>query len=459
MHKLEYETIQFIKERELIKKGDKLLLAVSGGKDSMAMLDFFIKHHRKLGCTIHVVNLDHMLRGEEGLKESKMISNICEEYGITFHFEQIDVKKFMKENKELSPEEAARKVRKSFLIRVKEKFDLDKIATAHHLNDLAENIILRITRGTGLKGILGLKPIEGCFIRPFLKLKVQEIEDYVTINMINFKTDKSNYLKVFDRNFVRLNIMPLLKELNPSFENSIWRLFLNVKESYDYICKRVEKVINNIQFDKDRAAGNLEDFRNLHEVILSEAIKHIVTYFSEDNYPPTRERIKAVIYQIKDNRRNNWTIEFKNRLKVFAYGGQVFFYREPFIKEKEIYSVDKIPFCNEISGGIIKIFEDDRWPNEIDGKYISVCSRSCIIFPLTLRNMHWDDEIIPFGKKSKEKVRRILVESGYKGFFDEQYVLVNGDNEILWVPGIKSSQICFAKKGYGNVVVLGFERR
>ncbi|MFW6172713.1 MAG: tRNA lysidine(34) synthetase TilS [Elusimicrobiota bacterium] len=459
MHKLENETIDFIKKWQLIEEGDRVLLAVSGGRDSMTMLDFFIKHHQELGCTIHVANLDHMLRGEEGINESNMIGSVCERFDVPFHFEQIDVRKFMKENKTLSPEEAAREVRRNFLIKVKEKYDLDKIATAHHLNDLAENIILRITRGTGLKGILGLKPAEGCFIRPFLKLKVQEIEDYVTINMINFKTDKSNYLKVFDRNFVRLKVIPLLKELNPSFEDSAWRFFLNVKESYDYIYEGVKRAIDNIQWYEDRAVADQFDLKTLDEIVLSEVIRYIITFFSKDKYPPTRERINAIKNKLKNNK-NNWTIEFKDKLKVFAYGGQVFFYVEPFIKEREKHSIDKIPFYKEIHGGHIKIFEDNKWPNEeVDGKYLSVCPKSCLNFPLKLRNMHWDDEIIPFGKSSREKVRRILVESNYKGFFDEQYVLVNGDNEILWVPGIKSSQICFVKKSFGKVVVLGFERR
>ncbi len=458
MHKLESETVDFIKKWRLVEEGERVLLAVSGGKDSMTMLDFFIKHHQELGCIIHVANLDHMLRGEEGINESKMIGSVCEKFDVPFHFKQIDVRKFMKENKALSPEEAARKVRRDFLKRIKEKHDLDKIATAHHLNDLAENIILRIIRGTGLKGILGLKPAEGCFIRPFLKLKVQEIEDYVTINMINFKTDKSNYLKVFDRNFVRLKVIPLLKELNPSFEDSVWRFFLNVKESYDYIYEAVKKAINDIQWEKNRAVVDLYDLQILDEVVLSEVIRYVVTCFSEDNYPPTRERINAVKKQLKNNK-NNWTIEFKDHLKVFAYGGQVFFYKGPFIKERETYSIDKIPFYKKVPGGYIKIFEDNKWPNKVNGKYLSVCSKRRLNFPLKLRNIQWDDEIIPFGKSSREKVRRILVESNFKGFFDEQYVLVNGDNEILWVPGIKSSQTCFVKKSSGKVVVLGFERR
>ncbi len=458
MHILEKEAIDFIEEWGLIEKGDKVLLAISGGKDSMAMLDFFIKHHQELVCTIHVANLDHMLRGNEGLNESKMIKDICEKHDVPFHFERIDVKKFMKKNKSLSPEESARKVRRNFLIGTKEKFGMDKIATAHHLNDLAENIILRIVRGTGLKGILGLKPVEDCFIRPFLKLKVQEIEDYVTINMINFKTDKSNYLKVFDRNFVRLKIIPLLKELNPSVENSIWRFFLNVKESYDYIYKRVEEVIKTVRWGKDRAVANLENLKRLDDIVLSEVVRSIITYFSEDNYPPTRERISAVQEQIKASKKN-WVIEFKEYLRVFGYGGQVFFYKEPFMKEQAVYSVDKTPFRKEIPGGVIKITEDNNWPDKIDGKYISLCSKDCVIFPLKLRNMNWDDEIVPFGKSSKEKVRRILVESDYKGFFDEQYVLVNGDDEILWVPGIKSSQSCLVKKDSEKVLVLAFERR
>ncbi|TYB95687.1 MAG: tRNA lysidine(34) synthetase TilS [Kosmotoga sp.] len=458
MHKLEQETINFIEEWGLVKKGDRLLLAVSGGKDSMAMLDFFIKHHRELGCEIHVANLDHMLRGNKGLDESKMIKAICEVHNIPFYFEQINVRNFMKKNQNLSPEEAARIIRRVFLLRTKEEFGLDKIATAHHLNDLAENIILRIVRGTGLKGILGLKPIKDCFIRPFLKLKVQEIEDYVTINMINFKTDKSNYLKVFDRNFVRLKVMPLLKELNPSVEDSIWRFFLNVKESYDYIYERVKEVINNIHWEKDRAVGNLEDLKNLDDIVLSETIRSIITYLSKNDYPPTRERIKVVVEQIKAFK-NNWIIEFKDYLRIFGYGGQVFFYKEPFIRTNEDYSVDEIPFCRKIPGGFIKITERNDWPDKIDGKHISVCSKDCLVFPLKLRNMRWDDEIVPFGKTSQEKVRRILVESGFKGFFDEQYVLVNGDDEILWVPGIKSSQRCFVKKSSEKVLVLAFERR
>jgi tRNA(Ile)-lysidine synthase len=195
MHVLEEETLGFIGRWSLLKPAQRVLVAVSGGKDSMALLNILWNLKPLLSIELVVANMDHGLREKGPMEEAEMIRQVCIEKGIAFFHERRDVKDYMAKTPGLSVEEAARKVRYDFLREVKNAQSCDVIAVAHNRDDLIETMLLRMARGTGLKGVVGLRPSNGDIVRPLLFCDMQRIMDYVTINMVTFMKTRQIWIQ------------------------------------------------------------------------------------------------------------------------------------------------------------------------------------------------------------------------------------------------------------------------
>lgn len=205
----------------------KVALAVSGGADSMVMLYLFIKEYKG---EFFVVNVDHSIRGISSVSDSDFVEDYCKKNGVKIKRFKVDALGYAKE-KRISTELSARILRREIFV----SLDCDYIATAHHKGDLAETVLYRIARGTGLSGLKGIVRQTGKFIRPILNCSKQEILDFAAQNNIPYVTDETNLIDDADRNFLRLNVLPLLKERFPSFENSVLRLALAAVEADDYL--------------------------------------------------------------------------------------------------------------------------------------------------------------------------------------------------------------------------------
>lgn len=205
----------------------KVALAVSGGADSMVMLYLFIKEYKG---EFFVVNVDHSIRGISSVSDSDFVEEYCKQHSVKIKRFKVDALKLAKEKK-ISLELSARLLRREIF----DSLDCDFVATAHHKGDLAETVLYRIARGTGLSGLKGIVRQTGKFIRPLLDFSKQEILDFASKNNIPYVTDETNFSDEADRNFLRLNVLPLLKERFPSFENSVLRLALAAVEADDYL--------------------------------------------------------------------------------------------------------------------------------------------------------------------------------------------------------------------------------
>lgn len=205
----------------------KIALAVSGGADSMVMLYLFMNNYKG---EFFVVNVDHSIRGTSSVSDSDFVEDYCKKNGVKIKRFKVDALGYAKE-KRISTELSARLLRREIF----ESLDCDYIATAHHKGDLAETVLYRIARGTGLSGLKGIVWQTGKFIRPLLDFSKQEILDFASKNNIPYVTDETNLIDDADRNFLRLNVLPLLKERFPSFENSVLRLALAAVEADDYL--------------------------------------------------------------------------------------------------------------------------------------------------------------------------------------------------------------------------------
>lgn len=223
-------------------KNTSILLAVSGGVDSIVMFELFYSLRNEFGYQIAVATFNHKLR-KEADEEVKFVESLCKEKNIPFFTSQADVLQYSKKNK-LSIEEGARILRYKFLTQVADKYAYKYIATAHNTNDLLETMILRLTKGTGPYGLVGMNPISGRFIKPLLFFTRDEIENYAKFKKLCFVTDASNFDVKYNRNFIRHRIIPLLKEINSSVELASLRLAQSIWELDEYVGSIVEEFNN-----------------------------------------------------------------------------------------------------------------------------------------------------------------------------------------------------------------------
>ena len=220
----------------MIKKGDKVLAAISGGADSVCMLHILNRLKQDLKFTLFCAHVNHGLRGETADRDERFVKDLCKELKIPFFCGRFDVNKIADEEK-LTVEEAGRKVRYSFFEKLKNEHGIQKIATAHNKNDNAETVLMRIIRGTGIDGLSGISYVrEDGVIRPILDLSRAQIEEYLKENNLSFCTDETNLDNNFTRNKIRNELLPYLeKEFNGMIIDSLVRLSKGADEDSRFI--------------------------------------------------------------------------------------------------------------------------------------------------------------------------------------------------------------------------------
>ncbi len=204
----------------MIKPGELVLCAVSGGADSMCLLDVLIKASAERGYKIAVMHFNHRLRGAQSDRDEGFVRQYCQKRGIAFYSGAGDVKEYA-ENNDMGIEEAARELRYAFFEKTAVKAGAARVATAHNACDNAETVIMNMARGAGLRGLCGIPPVRGIYIRPLLLCTRDKILRYLSDNNIDHIEDETNFQPVYTRNRVRLNVLPRLLSLWPGFIDSV----------------------------------------------------------------------------------------------------------------------------------------------------------------------------------------------------------------------------------------------
>ncbi|MBP5308569.1 MAG: tRNA lysidine(34) synthetase TilS [Clostridia bacterium] len=233
-----------LKFEGLIEKGDRVAVAVSGGKDSVALFYALCEAEKRLGIEVCALNVEHGIRGAASVNDSLFVKKICDNARKRLFFYQVDVPSFAAETG-MSIETAAREMRYSCFLRAVEEGLCDKVATAHHAGDNAESVLLNLFRGSGLKGLCGIpeKSYGGKIIRPMLGVGREEIDRYVSENDLPFVNDESNFNDGYSRNFLRNRVIPVIKERYPEFEQSVLRCSAICAETDEYIEKCAKKAV------------------------------------------------------------------------------------------------------------------------------------------------------------------------------------------------------------------------
>ena len=249
---------QYILQHELISPGDKVLIGLSGGGDSVALLHILKSLCTRMGFTICAAHLNHGIRGEAAHEDAEFVHDFCDFYGIRVYGGYADIPRLARQRGE-TLEQAGRMLRYDFLEEAKAFFGADKIAVAHHMDDQAESILLHLVRGSGLRGLCGMAPRRGDIIRPLLCLSKAEIESYLANENLPYCTDATNFIAEGTRNKLRLETIPYLKrDFNPRLVPSLCAMGEMLSEDESYLCQIAERELNAARREGgfDRAALN-----------------------------------------------------------------------------------------------------------------------------------------------------------------------------------------------------------
>ena len=248
---LEEKVLKTLEKYDLIENGNNIVIGVSGGPDSMALLNalYSLKKKKKIDVNLVVAHVNHGIRNEAE-EETKYVENFCKEKGISCFIKREKVEELAKKQK-IGTEEAGRKLRYEFFEEVAQKFTNVKIATAHNANDNSETVLMNLIRGSGLTGLKGIEVKRGKYIRPLIECEREEIEEYCKEEKLEPKYDKSNEENIYTRNKIRNILLPLLKkEFNPNIVTSLNRMSQIIKEENEYIQKQVEEVYKQVCIEK-----------------------------------------------------------------------------------------------------------------------------------------------------------------------------------------------------------------
>ena len=322
---LEEEVLKTIKDNNLINEGDKIVIGVSGGPDSICLLHLLNNLKDTLKITIYVAHINHSIR-EVADMETKYVQDFCKKIGVECFVKKEDILSLAKKQKK-GTEEVGRQVRYSFFDEVLEKTNSNKIATAHNSNDRAETVILNILRGSGISGLKGIEAIrDQKYIRPLINTDRESIEKYCEENKLEPKIDETNKENIYTRNKVRNVVIPYIKkEFNQNIIKTINRLSIVATEENDYLMKITKQEYANISnIENGIITLDLKRFNNLELVIKRRLILYTINEAIHTTNGIEKVNLDDIVKLCSNNIGNKYLTPIKE-IKIYVKKGKVYF--------------------------------------------------------------------------------------------------------------------------------------
>lgn len=450
--------MDFIKANFMFNKGDKVIVAISGGPDSTCLLYILNGFKEELGITLIGAHLNHCLRGKEADKDEEYAKMTCARLNIDFYSKKVDIHR-ISEEKNISCEMAGREIRYEFFQELMSKLNANKIALAHNANDQAETILMRIMRGTGIEGMVGIKPVrDKIYVRPILQLSRSEIEKYCVQNNVSPRIDKSNLEKIYARNKIRLDLIPYIEEnFNMDIINTLNRLSDILKKDNDYL-----ESISQKEYKKYCVLGeqmviiNKGAFKQ-HEAIISRIIRSALLAVNHNLYNFEKIHISNII-ELQKNDTGKSTMLPQNIIVENCYGninirihkGSTKVDTKQYslnVNEKNIiHSINKIV---EINIKSMLHFEEDK-----GNEYIVYFDYDTITGPLTLRYRKQGDKFIPLGMKGNKKLKDLFMDLKIPKDKRDEIPLICFGDDIGWVVGYRISEKFKVTKNTKNILQI-----
>ncbi len=434
-----------IKKYNMIEKGDKIVIGVSGGADSVCLTDILNKVKKEIEIEIILVHINHNIRGEEAKRDENFVIELGKKYNNLVKVFSYDVEKLAKE-KSLTVEEMGRKLRYEAFNSV--ALEKGKIAVAHNLNDNCETMIMRFFRGTGIKGLGGIAAKRENIIRPLIELSREEIERYCLENNLDYCEDSTNSVEKYTRNKIRLNLIPMIKkEFNKNIVNTMARCSEIMREEEEFLNKEAKKFYEKCEVEKNRI--DIEKLKEIDRVLQRRIIRIGFLEFTPDLYDISYEHTESVLALIE--KESGKVIELPKGLRAKREHNCIYFYKE---EEKNSFNykidVDKMYSFDEIGVGILLSRE----------KNLENCKKSYTIdidcdkinSDIVLRSRKAGDKInLLAGSKS---VKRLFIDEKIPASKRDSIPLLAVDSNVIWIKDLKTSSYFMANENSRNILYL-----
>ncbi len=450
---------KYIREQELLVPGDRVVAAVSGGADSVALLRVLLELQQELGIVLSVAHFHHQIRGAEADSDRQFVSDLALKFQLEFHSGSADVPAYARSYK-LSLESAARELRHRWFAELVHQGTANKIATAHTLDDQAETVLMKILRGTGVRGLAGIAPEqrEKHLIRPLLGITRQEIEAYLGTIHQTWRNDSSNLDLSHTRNRIRHTLLPLLeRDFNPAIRQTLADLAKVARAEDDYWHKEINSLLPRlVRQGKPTRSGRSStgeaektlalDLASLRA--LPEAVRSLILQKTTEQLGIALEfkHIQQLMHAIlQPKQHKNLTlpggllVECGLRELRFSFGAQ---------KASENYQY-LLPIPGEVRvpelGKTIRALVISNGKQKISGyNAASLLSRTLLAPELTVRNWQAGDRFFPAHSQSPKKVKELLqpsrLGSGFSSAERRLWPVIESAGEIVWMRGFPVPQ-------------------
>ena len=457
---------EYILENELIDKGDNILVALSGGPDSVCLLHILARLRSEFNLRLGAIHINHLLRGEEAIDDENYTKELCRALDVENYVERIDIRAIA-EKEGQSIELAGREERYKAFNKIKEKSSYNKIAVAHNSNDQAETILMRLMRGSGLEGLTAIKAKrEDGIIRPILCLNRNEIERYCEKYRLEPRIDKSNYEKIYNRNKVRLDILPYMKEnFNEDIIDTLNRMALLLQKDNEYLEEVAAMAYRKYcKEENDKIIVRKELFENEKEAITTRVLKRSFKNISNSHKNFEMKHIVDIIELSKLG--TNKEVHLTNGIVVQNIYGDIIFKqrkdKEESIKAQEVYIkkedlVDEIEFSKyEVELQIISKKNNIEFSNN---DLIKFFDYDKIEEGIIIRNRKDGDKMVPIGMKGTKKLKDVFINSKIPKEIRNIIPIVCFDEKIAWVVGVKVSEQFKVTSNTKQILKITFRER
>ena len=450
-----------IKKYNLIENGDNVVIGLSGGPDSMALL-YVLLDIVEIDFNIYIAHVNHGVRGDDALADEIFVKNLAKKLNLPYYSTRVNMEQYAKD-KGISSEEAGRELRYGFFRKILAELGGGKIAVAHNKNDQAETLLMRLLRGTGIDGLRGMDFISDDIIRPILNIERSEIEKFLKDRNIETRLDKTNLEPIYNRNKIRLELIPYIEEnFNPNIIDTLWRTsriatidsdFLEeyTKKAYDKIVKKKGKhsiILNRELFLKEEQSIQQRIIRNtiinINGSIQGISEKHVVNILDLFREGDTGKSIDIIDNLVAKTSYNEIIIEKKEDFNPKDYLYEILIEDTTYIEDlgleitTELTTVDKVNFNN--IDRFTKYFDY----NKIDGK-------------LYIRNRKPGDRFVPYGMKGSKKIKDYFIDEKIPKDERNKIPILIDNKNIIWIMGLRISDLYKITKCTEKVLKISYK--
>lgn len=445
------KVLQTIQKYDMLAFGDSVVVGLSGGADSCALLSFLCSVQEEMHLNIYACHLNHLIRGAEAERDEQFVREVCDKKGIPLFVRRLPIEQMAKERK-IGSEQCGREERYRFFDETARKYNA-RIATAHTASDNAETLLLHLIRGCGIQGLCGIPPVRGNIIRPLIEVSREEIENYCSENSLPYVTDSTNFTRQYTRNQVRLDVLPKLKQINPSVLDAFQRLTAIMQDTAAHLDAQAEQLLQAAAVPYGYRADILAKADN---AVRTEAIELFCRHYVSNGLEMRHiEKIDCCL-------KNGGAVELNRRVRIIVKQGvlraEIIEKTVPIRDEKPL-QIGKTVMIGYKNITLLTLNMEEFNKQKKINKLLFNNALDYDKIPCTraLRTRRSGDTFVtPWGGQTKT-LKKLMCELKIPNEQRDFIPVLASESQILWIDGIGVSKPYSVTKDTKNILVIQSE--